>query len=97
MALRAELDATITAAAETLRDAARQADTARHDLAENLARQHRAELDAALAKADAETTRAQLRADAAQELAESHIRQIARLDAQVDDLRAELRRARPDT
>ena len=50
--------------------------------------------DDSQAKADAEITRAQARAEGAQELAENRASEISRLIAQVEDLRADLRRAR---
>jgi DNA repair exonuclease SbcCD ATPase subunit len=96
-ALRAELEAVKRAADEALDTVRREAVAARTELAEQLTRRYQAENEAAQAKADAEIIRGQVRADSAQELAENRASEIARLVNQVDDLRAELRRARQDT
>jgi DNA repair exonuclease SbcCD ATPase subunit len=92
--LRAELEAAARAAEAALASARSEAAEARTELAEQLASRYQAETETAQAKADAEITRAQVRAEGAQELAENRANEISRLIAQVEDLRADLRRAR---
>jgi uncharacterized phage infection (PIP) family protein YhgE len=92
--LRTELESTSRAADAALASARSEAAASRSELAEQLASRYQAEAQAAQAKADAEITRAQVRAEGAQELAENRAAEISRLIAQVEDLRADLRRAR---
>jgi colicin import membrane protein len=94
--LRAELDAARRAGDTAVMAVRAEAATARDELAEQLARRYQAENVAALARADTEVTRAQLRADATHEIAENRANEISRLVAQVEDLRGDLRRARQD-
>jgi hypothetical protein len=95
--LRAELEASKRAGDEALATVRSEAAAARTELAEQLTSRFQAEKEAALAKADAEITRAQVQAESTQELAENRASEIARLVSQVDDLRADLRRARQET
>jgi chromosome segregation ATPase len=92
--LRAELETVKQSADAALAAARAEAVTARTELAEQLAGRYQAELAAAQAKADIEITRAQVRSESVQELAENRANEVSRLVAQVDDLRADLRRAR---
>jgi chromosome segregation ATPase len=92
--LRAELEVAKRSGEEALTTARAEAATARTDLAEQLASRYQAELAAALAKADAEITRAQVRAEGSQELADNRASEVSRLVAQVEDLRTDLRLAR---
>jgi chromosome segregation ATPase len=95
--LRAELEAAERSAQAALATARSEATTARTELTEQLASRYQAQLEAAQARADAEITRAQVQAEGAQQLAESRAGEVSRLVAQVEDLRADLRRARTDT
>jgi hypothetical protein len=72
-----------------LANARSEAAVARSELAEQLAGRYQAEAEGAQAKADAEITRAQVRAKGAQDLAENRASQISGLIAQVEDLRAD--------
>jgi hypothetical protein len=92
--LRTELETATRTADAALANARSEAAASRSELAEQLANRYQAEAEAAQAKADAEMTRAQVRAEGAQELAENRASEISRLIAQVEDLRADLRRAR---
>jgi hypothetical protein len=74
-----------------------EAAAARAELTEQLASRYQAEKESAQAKAEAEITRAQVRADSAQEIAENRASEVARLVSQVEDLRADLRRARENS
>ena len=94
--LRAELSAAKQAADAALSAARSEALAARELLGEQLAARYQAQLEAARAKADAEVTRAQARAEGAQELAESRAGEVTRLVTQIDELRADLSRARYD-
>jgi hypothetical protein len=81
--------------AEAALATARMEAAAAHDqLAEQLAGRYEAERAAAQAEAHAQITRAQVRAESAQELAENRAGEISRLVAQTEDLRTDLRRVR---
>lgn len=95
--LRVELEAARRSAEAALATARTEAAAARSELAEQLAGRYEAERAAAQAEADAHISRAQVRAESAQELAENRASEISRLVTQVEDLRADLRRARHDT
>lgn len=92
--LRVELDAARRAADETVATIRGEAAAARAELAEQLASRHEAESVAARARVEAEIARAQAKADSAREMADSRAAEVERLVAQVEDLRAELRRSR---
>jgi hypothetical protein len=93
--LRTELAETRRSAELGLATARDEAVAPRRDLTDQLFDRHQAEMAAAQTKADTETARAEIEADAAREVAESRARGISRLVAQIDDLRAHLRRSRP--
>ena len=92
--LRVELDAVARAADEAVAALRREAAAARLELAEQLARRYEAESHVAQARAEVEIARTQAHADSAREIAESRPAEVARLVAQVEDLRADLRRSR---
>jgi hypothetical protein len=94
--LRTELAETRRSAELGLATARDEAVAPRRDLTDQRFDRHQAEMAAAQTKADTETARAEIEADAAREVAESRARGISRLVAQIDDLRADLRRFRPD-
>jgi len=94
--LRAELAAARRSADTALAAARDEAAAAHRDLTDQLVGRYQAERAAAQAKAEADTARAEIRAEGAHELADNRASEISRLVAQVDDLRAELSRARHD-
>ena len=92
--LRLELETQRQAADDLVARVQAEAAAARSELFDRLTRQHATEMEIAQAKSEADIARAQGEADSARQIAENRADEIARIMAQVDDLRAELRRAR---
>ncbi len=96
--LRSELQGLVASHEEELArlraESAQATERGRAEVTEALTARHGAELDGVRARAEGEVARAEARAEGAAELAKARSGEVERLVAQVEDLRAELARAR---